>query len=141
MNKNVFLIVFGLFALFIACVGCGESTSTCNEESENGLCVNKRMLRHVVLFGFEEGTTPDEVKAIEKKFASLPSEIPFIKAYEWGLDCSPEGLQKGHTHCFLVTFESEADRDAYLVHPAHKDLGKLLSGKLKNVTVVDYWTE
>lgn len=141
MNKNVFTIAFALFVLFIQCVSCEGRSSTCNVEAGSGECVNKKLLRHVVLFGFEDTATSDEVKAIEEKFAALPKEIPFIKAYEWGLDCSPEGLQKGHTHCFLVTFESEADRDAYLVHPAHKELGKMLSGKLKNVTVIDYWIE
>jgi len=99
----------------------------------------KNMLRHVVLFGFDDDATVEQVKEIETAFANLPNQIDVIKGYEWGTDCSPEGLQKGHTHCFFLSFESEKDRDIYLVHPAHQEFGKLLGGKLKTVTVVDYW--
>ena len=101
----------------------------------------KKMLRHVVLFGFNDDLTVEQVKEIETAFANLPKKIDVIKDYEWGTDCSPEGLQKGHTHCFFLSFESEKDRDAYLVHPDHQAFGKLLGGKLKTVTVVDYWVK
>ncbi|MEG1635784.1 MAG: Dabb family protein [Rikenellaceae bacterium] len=96
-------------------------------------------LRHVVLFGFTETTTPAQIAEIEAAFTALPTKISEVKGYEWGTDCSPEGLQKGHTHCFFVTFNSNADRDAYLIHPAHKAFGKLIKGKVKSVTVIDYW--
>jgi len=102
---------------------------------------SKKMLRHVVMFGFNDEATVDQVKEIETAFANLPKQIDVIKGYEWGTDCSPEGLQQGHTHCFFLSFESEKDRDTYLVHPAHQEFGKLLGGKLKTVTVVDYWVK
>jgi hypothetical protein len=41
----------------------------------------------------------------------------------------------------LLTFSSDKDRDAYLVHPDHKAFGKVLGPHLDKVTVVDYWTE
>ena len=102
---------------------------------------SKRMLRHVVLFGFNDNLTVEQVQEIETAFANLPKQIDVIKGYEWGTDCSPEGLQKGHTHCFFLSFESEQDSDVYLVHPAHQAFGKLLGDKLKTVTVVDYWVQ
>lgn len=82
-----------------------------------------------------------QVKEVEDAFCKLPSQIDLIKGYEWGTDCSPEGLQQGLTHCFFLTFHSDADRDAYLVHPAHKAFGKVLGGKASAVTVLDYWTK
>jgi hypothetical protein len=33
--------------------------------------------------------------------------------------CSPEGLQHGFTHGWLLQFVNAAARDAYLVQPAH----------------------
>jgi hypothetical protein len=52
---------------------------------------------------------------------------------------SPEGRQGGHTHAFLVTFETAADRDAYLPHPARQAfLTHVLKPHLEKVTVVDY---
>ncbi|WP_196827547.1 Dabb family protein [Flavobacterium sp. CG_9.1] len=60
--------------------------------------------------------------------------------YEWGVNNSPENLNNGLTHCFTLTFNSEADRDAYLIHPDHKALVALLNPAPDKVTVVDYWT-
>ncbi|MGE5945005.1 MAG: Dabb family protein, partial [Flavobacteriales bacterium] len=55
------------------------------------------------------------------------------------LNNSPEGLNKGFTHCFLVTFDSEEDRAVYLPHPAHKAFIDILSPHLDDVLVIDYW--
>ncbi len=99
------------------------------------------VLRHVVLFKFKEGTAPEKVQEIVDAFSALPSKIPEIAGYEWGLNNSPEGLNKGLTHGFLLTFKSEADRATYLPHPDHKAFGELLTPHLEDVTVVDYWSK
>ncbi|MFY0653140.1 MAG: Dabb family protein [Cyclobacteriaceae bacterium] len=98
------------------------------------------VLRHVVMFKFKD-VEAAEVTKIEEAFANLRNEIPEIKDYEWGTNNSPEGLNKGLTHCFFVTFNSEEDRAVYLPHPAHKAFVALLDGKLDDVTVLDYWTK
>ena len=102
---------------------------------------NTKTLRHVVLFKFKEGTTAEERKGVEAAFAALPAKIPEIVAFEWGTNNSPEGLDKGFTHCFFLTFKSEADRDAYLPHPDHKTFGEIAGPHIEDVLVVDYWTE
>ncbi len=99
------------------------------------------VLRHVVLFKFKDNTGADKIKEIEKAFGELPAKISQIQGYEWGLNNSPEGLEKGFTHCFFLTFESEADRAIYLPHPDHKAFGDLLGPYLEDVLVVDYWTK
>ena len=102
---------------------------------------NDSLLRHVVLFKFKEATSPEKLKEIEATFAALPSKIKEIHDYEWGLNNSPEALNKGLTHCFFVTFKSEADRDTYLPHPDHKAFVSIASPFIEDVTVVDYWTK
>ena len=99
-----------------------------------------KLLRHVVLFKFKEDADPEAVEKAITAFAELPSKIPQIKDFEWGVNNSPEGLNKGLTHCFLLTFDSEEGRDIYLPHPDHKAFGSLLGGILDDVTVVDYWS-
>jgi len=96
------------------------------------------MIRHVVLIRFKDETPPAQRAALEIAFAALGREIAEVQAIEWGLDASPEGLQKGFTHCFLVTFANEADRDAYLPHPAHQAFVDKLKPWLADVLVVDY---
>ncbi|MGJ8714508.1 Dabb family protein [Maribacter stanieri] len=97
------------------------------------------LLRHTVFFKFKEGTTPAQIKQVEDAFSALPSKIEQIKGYEWGLNNSPEGLDKGFTHAFILTFESEEDRAIYLPHPDHKAFGAVLTPHLEDVFVVDFW--
>lgn len=99
------------------------------------------VLRHVVLFGFKESSKPEEVQAVIDAFIALPSQISEIKGFEWGMNSSPEGLNQGLTHAFTLTFHSNADRDVYLPHPAHKTFGGIVGPHLDKVTVVDYWTK
>jgi len=96
------------------------------------------MLRHIVLFKFKSKTTESDIKKIETAFGELPAKIPAIKDYEWGLNNSPENLDKGFTHCFLLTFEQESDRATYLPHPAHEVFKALVGPHLDDVLVFDY---
>lgn len=99
------------------------------------------LLRHAVLFSFKADSYPAGVKAVEEAFAALPGKIPEIRDYEWGINNSPEELNKGFTHLFFVTFTSEADRAVYLPHPAHLAFVEVLKPHLDEVLVLDYWTK
>lgn len=103
--------------------------------------MDSRVLRHVVLFKFKADADPVAIKKAEDAFVALPSKISEIQDFEWGLNNSPEGLNKGLTHCYFLTFKSEADRDTYLPHPDHKAFGALLGDILEDVVVVDYWSK
>lgn len=98
-------------------------------------------LRHVVSFKWKEGTSQDQIDRIVDAFAALEKKIPQIKSFEWGVNNSPEKLNKGFTHTFFLTFKTEQDRETYLVHPDHKEFGKLLGPVLGDVMVVDYWAK
>lgn len=91
------------------------------------------------MFGWKAGTDTVAINKIVAAFRELPSKITLIKSFEWGTNNSPEGLNNGLTHCFQATFSSEADRDAYLVHPAHKAFVGLLKPAPEKITVLDYW--
>ena len=97
------------------------------------------MLRHIVMFKFKEASSKDDIQKVVDRFRSLKVSIPQVASFEYGTDNSPEGLANGFTHCFLVTFKSEADREIYLPHPKHKEFIELLKPHLDKVQVVDYW--
>ncbi|MCX6046414.1 MAG: Dabb family protein [Chloroflexi bacterium] len=99
------------------------------------------VLRHVVLFNFKATATPAQSQEVERAFVALPTQIPNIRTLEWGTNVSPENLSAGYTHCFLLTFATEADRDAYLPHPAHKAFVALIQPYVGQVLVVDYWSQ
>ena len=96
-------------------------------------------LRHIVLFGFKDEATDAEIAEIIRRFAALGDLIPDITDFEWGENNSPEGKNQGLTHCFTLTFPSEAARDAYLPHPDHVAFASFAGKWIERVTVVDYW--
>jgi hypothetical protein len=96
-------------------------------------------LKHSVFFKFKDDADPQAIKQVEEAFAALPSKIDSIKHFEWGLNNSPEGKADGFTHCFMVTFDSEEGREAYLPHPDHKAFVEVLKPVLDKVRVLDFW--
>ncbi|UFH54831.1 Dabb family protein [Spirosoma sp. KNUC1025] len=96
------------------------------------------VVQHIVLFKFKPETTPEKLKEILAAFEALPSKIKEIKGFQWGTNNSPENHAHGLTHAFILTFDSEKDRDAYLPHPAHQEFGKIVGPWLADLTVVDF---
>ena len=128
--------LFPLLALGLLAVATMQIPATGSEAKPAA-----KQLRHMVMFGFKDSSSEADVQGVVDAFKKLPSEIPSIVAFEHGLNNSPEGLNDGLTHCFLLTFADEAGRAEYLPHPAHKAFGKTLKPHLEKVVVVDYWAE
>ena len=98
-------------------------------------------LQHVVCFKFKTTAAPGNIEKVEEAFQALKKQIPQVQSLEWGTNVSKEKLDKGFTHCWVLSFKSEADRDAYIEHPAHKAFGKLLGPVLDDVFVIDFWAK
>ena len=128
------------FALLLALVASILYTpSTADDSTKND--ARTKLLRHVVMFQFKSTSSEPDVKKVVDAFRELPNKIPSIAAFEYGTNNSPEGLADGLTHCFLVTFKSEEDREAYLPHAAHLAFVDVLKPHLEKVVVIDYWSE
>lgn len=123
--------------LFVFLAAAAFALATTGMAAERSKGTGK--LRHVVAFKFKESASEEDIKKVVDSFRALQDEISEIKAFEWGTNNSPEGFNKGTTHAFVLTFESEKDRDAYLVHPAHKKFAGGLGPVLADVFVIDYW--
>ena len=98
-------------------------------------------LQHVVCFKFKSSAAATDVKKVEEAFQALKKKIPQIAALEWGANVSKEQRDKGFTHCFIVTFKSEKDRDTYITHPEHKAFGGIVGPVLDDVFVIDFWAK
>ena len=101
---------------------------------------NNSRLLHVVSLKFKDSATQEQIKEVEVAFRALKDKIPGIVSLEWGTNVSPEKHDKGFTHCWVLSFKSAKDRDAYLVHPEHKKFGALLGPVLGDVMVIDFWS-
>jgi hypothetical protein len=97
-------------------------------------------VRHIVAWRFRDETTDTQIERFSEAFRTLQDTIPGIIGFEHGVNNSPENLNRGLTHVYLLTFESIAARDAYLPHPEHKKFGETIRqmGIVAEVFVLDY---
>ena len=144
MTRTVLYLIIGAI-LLSGCISVHETKKvddpakcTAHAQTKAEPCP---LLRHVVLFKFNDDTSAADVRKIENAFAALPSKVDAIHDLEWGTDVSVEGRSMGFTHCFFVTFKSEEDSAAYLPHPEHKKFGSIIGPHLDKVCVVDYWAK
>jgi hypothetical protein len=98
-------------------------------------------LQHVVCFKFKPAATAQDIRKVEEAFQALKQKIPQVVTLEWGTNVSKEKRDKGFTHCFVLSFKSEQDRDAYIEHPEHKAFGKIVGPVLDDVFVIDFWSK
>lgn len=98
--------------------------------------------KHIVLLRFSPQTERETIAEIFEAVDELQEKIPGILEICAGPYESPEGLHKGFTHAFVVTFADVESRDAYLEHPDHEPVKQMiveaLSGNLDNVLAFDF---
>jgi hypothetical protein len=97
-------------------------------------------VKHIVVFKYKSTATPAQIDEVTSAFVALKSKIPGITSFEYGINNSPENLNRGFTHIYLLTFKNAQARDNYLPHPEHKKFGDLLGrlGVLEEPFVVDF---
>jgi hypothetical protein len=99
-------------------------------------------VKHIVLVRFKPQTTREEIAEIFESLDDLQGKIPGIVDICSGPYESPEGLHKGFTHAFIVTFADAESRDRYLEHPDHEVVKQLivrqLAGGLADVVAFDF---
>ena len=98
-------------------------------------------LNHVVSFKFKSSATPEDIKKVEEAFHALKKKISQVESLEWGTNVSKENRDKGFTHCWILTFKSEKDRDAYIQHPEHAAFVKVALPSVEDVFVIDFWAK
>ncbi|KAK2795360.1 hypothetical protein FQN50_009751 [Emmonsiellopsis sp. PD_5] len=101
---------------------------------------------HIVLFQFKASASADAIKDVCDRMLALKDicihptdQKPYLKTSIGGRDNSPEGLQDGITHAFVVEFENVEDRDYYVnKDPAHLDFVGGLGDVVQKVQVIDF---
>ncbi len=134
-RRSSFVSAAAFLSLMMSCVIATIAIQNLNAQEGS----EEKMLRHVVMFKFKKDTSDADIKKVVDAFRELPKKIDAIADFEYGTNNSPEGLNDGFEHCFLVTFESEEARGKYLPHPAHKAFVDVLKPHLEKALVIDYW--
>lgn len=96
------------------------------------------MIRHILLIKFKATVDAAQIASIKTLFETMPEKIEGVVAVEWGLNDSPEGLNKNFTHAVLMSFTDEAARTRYLPHPAHEALKQEFVPLVDDIIVFDY---
>ena len=95
-------------------------------------------VRHFGVFEFTVEATTDEIAGCFDAMRSMLGRIPGMLDFECGAYDSPEGLNDGFTHGFIMTFDCAASRDAYLPHPVHEEVKEKVLPHLTRVVVFDF---
>jgi Stress responsive A/B Barrel Domain len=96
-----------------------------------------KKIHHIVLVQFAAGKAhrmADLTVALE----NLRKLVPGFLYLSGGPYSSPEGLNQGFTHGFLMTFANSAARDQYLAHPEHEKLKQAFLPDLAGLVAFDF---
>ncbi|MGK6352848.1 Dabb family protein [Parapedobacter sp. DT-150] len=96
------------------------------------------MVRHFGVFQFKKNIGEAQIAECFRTMKAMVGEIPGLLDMEYGPYSSPEGMNDGFTHGFLMTFDNESSRDSYLPHPIHGRAKNVVVPCLERVVVFDF---
>jgi hypothetical protein len=99
---------------------------------------SEKLLRRIILFRFKDDASKEQVEESGKAFLALLNQVKTIQDIEWG---SAIHESETYTHCLLVTFQTEADMQAYEEHPAHIAIGEKYGHLVRDLAGLDYWSK
>lgn len=95
-------------------------------------------VQHMVVVKFKSTISQQTIDELFAQLREFWSKMPGITYFAGGPYSSPEGLNQGYTHGFLVSFTGPAARDAYLTHPEHQRVVKMILPMLDGVLAFDF---
>jgi hypothetical protein len=95
-------------------------------------------VHHMVLLQFKAGTPEKRIGDLFAALGRLRETIPGIVHCSGGPYASPEGLNQGYSHGFLMTFTGRAERNQYLDHPAHEAVKREFLPLVEKVVAFDF---
>ncbi|GAB3204773.1 Dabb family protein [Marinactinospora thermotolerans] len=93
-------------------------------------------IRHIALFRWAQGVTPEQIASVEEGLSRLPAAIPQLLSYSYGADL---GLGAGN-HDFAVVADL-ADDEAFRVyrdHPEHQAVLAVVTPLLADRAAVQF---
>lgn len=99
------------------------------------------MIRHIVLTKFKPDTPEDKIEAIYAGLADLVERLPGAQNFTGGRSQSPEQIERGYMHGFVIDFDSWHALKTYADSADHQALGGQLVenavGGIDGVLVLD----
>lgn len=99
------------------------------------------MIRHIVLTKFKDGTPKDKITKIYAALSALTDSLPGAQNFTGGRSKSPEQIERGYMHGFVIDFDNWQALKTYADHDTHKALGAELVanaiGGIDGILVLD----
>ena len=95
-------------------------------------------IKHIVLLKFNPATTESQIVGFFKELDGLTHKIPGLNNFIGGRYSSPEGLNQGYTHGFIMSFRDAAARDGYLPHPEHERVKSGIVPHVDQIVAFDF---
>jgi len=99
-----------------------------------------KKIQHIVLVKFPAAKAHRGAELLAA-LEALRSELPGFLGVCGGPYSSPEGLNQGFTHGYVLTFVDAPTRDRYLVHPDHDKLKAAFLPDVEGVVAFDFEME
>jgi hypothetical protein len=85
------------------------------------------MIRHIVLIRFQPGLSGESIAALFAELHQIKGKVPGLLSIVSGKSESPEQMERGYMHGFVVDFTDWTALQAYQDHPEHQVLGAKLT--------------
>jgi hypothetical protein len=85
------------------------------------------MIRHIVLIRFLPSQSEGLISDLFAELHAINGKVPGLLAITSGKSESPEQMERGYMHGFVVDFSDWAALQAYQDHPEHQVLGAKLT--------------
>ena len=99
------------------------------------------MIRHIVLTKFKHDVPKEKIEELYAEFAALVAELPGASGFTGGRSESPEQIERGYMHGFVIDFDSWDALQNYSDNDDHKTLGSRLvdnaEGGIDGILVLD----
>ena len=99
------------------------------------------MIRHIVLTKFRPDVTEETVAQIYNGLAKVAEALPGAKGFTGGRSQSPEQIERGYMHGFVMDFDDWEALETYQNNEIHKKLGGQLVenaiGGIDGILVLD----
>lgn len=99
------------------------------------------MIRHIVLTKFKSETSENKIAEIYSGLSALVDKLPGAMSFTGGRSHSPEQIERGYMHGFVIDFESWDALKNYADNAEHKALGGRLVenaiGGIDGILVLD----
>lgn len=93
------------------------------------------MITHIILVKLKENNE-EAINGIKDKLLGMNGKIEYLKDLSVGVDFAHAEIS--YDVAMIAQFNSKEDLNAYIVHPAHIEVGKYIEDIQAKVVALDY---